>query len=55
MEGVAAGAATRRTLIRRGITLEYLTLGRNAAGTIVSLLTALAAGSVALAGSGLTR
>ena len=54
MEGVAAaGAATRRMLARRGITLEYLTLGWNVVGTAVSILAALAAGSVALAGFGL--
>jgi divalent metal cation (Fe/Co/Zn/Cd) transporter len=49
----SAGSATRRMLIRRGLTLECLTLGWNVAGTIVSILAAVAAGSVALAGFGL--
>jgi divalent metal cation (Fe/Co/Zn/Cd) transporter len=54
MEGLAAaGAATKRMLVRRGITLEYLTLGWNIVGTGVSILAAVAAGSVALAGFGL--
>lgn len=54
MEGTAsAESATRRMLIRRGLTLEYLTLGWNIAGTAVSITAAVAAGSVALAGFGL--
>jgi hypothetical protein len=40
-------------LIRRGLTLEYLTLGWNIVGTAVSILASVAAGSVALAGFGL--
>jgi divalent metal cation (Fe/Co/Zn/Cd) transporter len=40
-------------LVRRGLTLEYLTLVWNVAGTVVSILAAVAAGSVALAGFGL--
>jgi divalent metal cation (Fe/Co/Zn/Cd) transporter len=54
MEGTAAaGSATRRMLIRRGLTLEYLTLSWNIVGTVVSIVAAVAAGSVALAGFGL--
>lgn len=54
MEGTAsAGSATRRMLVRRGLTLEYLTLGWNIVGTAVSIAAAVAAGSVALAGFGL--
>jgi lysylphosphatidylglycerol synthetase-like protein (DUF2156 family) len=54
MEGAAsAGSATRRMLVRRGLTLEYLTLSWNVVGTAVSILAAVAAGSVALAGFGL--
>lgn len=49
----AAGAATRSRLIRRGLTLEYLTLSWNIVGTAVSITAAVAAGSVALAGFGL--
>jgi divalent metal cation (Fe/Co/Zn/Cd) transporter len=49
----SAGSATRRMLVRRGLTLEYLTLGWNVAGTVVSIVAAVAAGSVALAGFGL--
>jgi divalent metal cation (Fe/Co/Zn/Cd) transporter len=54
MEGAAsAGSATKRMLVRRGLTLEYLTLGWNVVGTGVSIVAALAAGSVALAAFGL--
>jgi hypothetical protein len=49
----SAGSATERMLVRRGLTLEYLTLGWNVVGTGVSILAAVAAGSVALAGFGL--
>jgi divalent metal cation (Fe/Co/Zn/Cd) transporter len=40
-------------LLRRGIGLEYATLGWNVIGTVVVIAAALAAGSVALAGFGL--
>lgn len=40
-------------LLRRGLTLEYLTLSWNVVGTVVVIAAALAAGSVALAGFGL--
>jgi divalent metal cation (Fe/Co/Zn/Cd) transporter len=40
-------------LLRRGLTLEYLTLSWNVVGTAVVIAAALAAGSVALAGFGL--
>ena len=49
----SAGSATTRMLVRRGLTLEYLTLIWNVVGTVVSILAAAAAGSVALAGFGL--
>jgi len=39
-------------LLRRGLVLEYATLTWNVAGTVVLVLAALAAGSVALAGFG---
>lgn len=45
--------ATRQALLRRGLTLEYLTLGWNVVGSAVVLLTAWQARSVALAGFGL--
>ena len=50
---LSLSASTRRTLLRRGLTLEYLTLGWNVVGTAVVIAAALAAGSVALAGFGL--
>jgi divalent metal cation (Fe/Co/Zn/Cd) transporter len=40
-------------LIKRGLLLEYLTLGLNVVGVIIVILAALAARSVALAGFGL--
>ncbi len=46
-------ADTATTLLRRGLWLEYYTLGWNVVGTVVILAAALAAGSVALAGFGL--
>jgi divalent metal cation (Fe/Co/Zn/Cd) transporter len=49
----SAGSATQRMLTRRGLTLEYITLVWNIAGTAVSITAAVAAGSVALAGFGL--
>jgi len=39
-------------LLRRGLTLEYATLGWNVAGVAITTIAALAAGSVALAGFG---
>jgi divalent metal cation (Fe/Co/Zn/Cd) transporter len=39
-------------LLRRGLTLEYLTLGWNAVGCVVLLAAAVSAGSAALAGFG---
>ncbi|MBV9336753.1 MAG: cation transporter [Solirubrobacterales bacterium] len=50
--GAQAGAATSRMLLRRGRTLEYVTLGWNVAGVLVLAIAAVAAGSVALAGFG---
>ncbi len=46
-------SSTERMLLRRGLVLEYLTLAWNVSGTAVTLIAALAAGSVALAGFGL--
>lgn len=40
-------------LLRRGLALEYATLGWNVAGVAITTIAALAAGSVALAGFGL--
>jgi Predicted Co/Zn/Cd cation transporters len=45
--------ANAELLLRRGIRLEYPTLGWNVVGTVVVIAAALAAGSVALAGFGL--
>jgi divalent metal cation (Fe/Co/Zn/Cd) transporter len=53
---VAAGAeveAAGRRLLRRGVVLEYVTLGWNVAGIVVLATAAVAARSVALAGFGL--
>jgi Cation efflux family len=41
------------TLLRRGLALEYATLSWNVVGTVVVIIAALSAGSVALAGFGL--
>jgi divalent metal cation (Fe/Co/Zn/Cd) transporter len=45
-------ATTASALLRRGLRLEYATLGWNVVGTVVLVLLALAAGSPALAGFG---
>jgi divalent metal cation (Fe/Co/Zn/Cd) transporter len=42
-----------RALVRRGLTLEYVTLGWNVVGVVVIAFSAIAAHSVALAGFGL--
>jgi len=47
---VRGAGTTERTLRRRGLRLEYLTLGWNVVGTVVVTLAALAARSIALAG-----
>ena len=47
-----AGADTTRTLLRRGLMLEYATLGWNVVGVVVLAVAAVAATSVALAGFG---
>ena len=44
---------TDAALLRRGLRLEYATLGWNVVGTVVVVLAAVAARSVALAGFGL--
>ena len=49
----AIDATTADTLIRRGLRLEYATLGWNVVGSVVVITAAIAAGSVALAGFGL--
>jgi divalent metal cation (Fe/Co/Zn/Cd) transporter len=46
------GTAEHGMLLRRGLMLEYLTLSWNVVGTVVLLIAAVAAGSVALAGFG---
>jgi len=48
-----ATSADRARLLRRGLWLEYVTLGWNVVGVVVLALAALAAHSVALAGFGL--
>lgn len=45
--------ASSTRLSRRGLLLEYLTLGWNVVGTVVVVAAAIATGSVALAGFGL--
>ena len=45
--------ADQHRLLRRGLLLEFATLGWNVVGTIVVAVAAIAAGSVALAGFGL--
>jgi divalent metal cation (Fe/Co/Zn/Cd) transporter len=47
-----AAAATSEMLLRRGLMLEYATLGWNVVGVVVLAIAAIAAGSVALAGFG---
>ncbi|HLH64617.1 MAG TPA: cation transporter [Solirubrobacteraceae bacterium] len=47
-----ATVAARGRLLRRGLVLEYATLGWNVVGVIVLAIAAIAAGSVALAGFG---
>ena len=49
----AADDPARTALLRRGLALEYVTLGWNIAGVIVLAFAAVAARSVALAGFGL--
>ena len=46
------GSTTQRMLLRRGLTLEYTTLGWNIAAVPILLITAVGAGSIALAGFG---
>ena len=47
------GTENTSALIRRGLLLEYATLGWNVVGSVIVITAALAAGSVALAGFGL--
>jgi divalent metal cation (Fe/Co/Zn/Cd) transporter len=47
------GSFVRMSLLRRGLILEYITLGWNVVGVIVVIVAAYAARSVALAGFGL--
>jgi divalent metal cation (Fe/Co/Zn/Cd) transporter len=44
---------TKETLLKRGLLLEYVTLAWNVVGTVVVIIAALTAHSVALAGFGL--
>ncbi len=46
-------AASKAHLLRRGLTLEYMTLGWNVVGAAVVIASAVAARSVALAGFGI--
>ncbi len=46
-------AETRHAQIRRGVSREYITLGWNVVGSVIVIVAALAARSVALAGFGL--
>jgi divalent metal cation (Fe/Co/Zn/Cd) transporter len=46
-------AAMRRSLIRRGLLLEFITLGWNVVGSVIVVIAAIVAHSVALAGFGL--
>ena len=51
---MAAGrGVTEANLLRRGLRLEYATLGWNVVGVVILAIAALRAGSVALAGFGL--
>ncbi|MFP3588615.1 hypothetical protein SCB29_34060 [Paraburkholderia sp. SIMBA_055] len=50
---IATGHSQRNQLLRRGLTLEYITLGWNVVGVVIVELAALAARSVALADFGL--
>lgn len=50
---MTAAGDCRRSLLRRGLALEYVTLGWNVAGIVVLAFAAVAARSVALAGFGL--
>jgi hypothetical protein len=51
--GVTSAPADRDQLLRRGLWLEYATLGWNVVGVVVLGIAAIAAQSVALAGFGL--
>ncbi|MBA2633383.1 MAG: hypothetical protein H0U86_10360, partial [Chloroflexi bacterium] len=54
MSTVATSASeSRPALLRRGLRLEYLTVGWNIVEGIVAVAAALAAGSVALLGFGI--
>lgn len=45
----APGSATRQRLLRRGLQLEYVTLGWNVVAVVIPAISAIAASSVALA------
>jgi divalent metal cation (Fe/Co/Zn/Cd) transporter len=49
----AENTAARASLLRRGLALEYATLGWNVAGIVILAIAAISARSVALAGFGL--
>jgi divalent metal cation (Fe/Co/Zn/Cd) transporter len=51
--GPAGGEGARASLLRRGLRLEYLTVGWNLLEGVVAVAAALAAGSVALLGFGI--
>ncbi len=52
-ESLAISGSTRRLLLRRGLRLEYATLAWNVVGSVLVLVAAVQARSVALAGFGL--
>jgi divalent metal cation (Fe/Co/Zn/Cd) transporter len=47
-----ASAPTRAAVLRRGVTLEFVTIGYNALEGLIAIVAGLAAGSVALTGFG---
>lgn len=53
MNSSAIAAPGRAQLLRRGLRLEYLTVGWNIAEGLIAIAAALAAGSVALLGFGI--
>jgi divalent metal cation (Fe/Co/Zn/Cd) transporter len=49
---MSTAAAANQMLLRRGLVLEYVTLAWNVVGTVILMLAAATAGSIALAGFG---
>ena len=52
LESMATDSLTRQHHVRRGITLEYLTIGWNVLECLVAIVAGITAGSVALLGFG---